>query len=67
MAIAILLLITGMVINVIMLAQPRRMLPQFTEICTGCGFQTPPMEYPPPVYACPICQWMEQRLTDRIP
>ncbi len=67
MAIAILLLMVGAVINVIMLAQPRKTLPRFTNICIGCGFQIPPMEYPPSVYECPICQWMEQRLTDRIP
>jgi hypothetical protein len=58
MAIITTLLIMGIVTNLIVLAQPQKTLPRFAKTCTGCGCQTPPMEYPPAVYGCPMCEGM---------
>ncbi len=63
MAIALMVLFLGIGINVVMLRQPPKRFPRFAETCQGCGCQAPPMEYPPAVAECPICQWMaNQRL-----
>jgi hypothetical protein len=65
MEIAITLIITGIFTNIVTLAQPRKTFPRFAKACVGCNCQTPPMEYPPAVYGCPVCQWVEQMTSQK--
>jgi Zn finger protein HypA/HybF involved in hydrogenase expression len=67
MTIALVLLTLGVGINLVMLTQVQKGFPRFANTCKGCGCQAPPMEYPPAVYECPICQWMvQQNLWDHL-
>ncbi len=58
MAIALMLILLGVGVNIVMFSQAHKNLPRFAKTCQGCGCQAPPMEYPPAVDECPVCQWM---------
>jgi hypothetical protein len=63
MVIEIILIITGIATNVVVLMQPLKAQSRFTETCTGCGGQAPPVEYPPAVHQCLLCDWKQHRAT----
>jgi len=58
MAIALLLMVFGVGINIVMFSQAHKAFPRFANTCQGCGCQTPPMAYPPAVSDCPMCEWV---------
>lgn len=60
MTISLMFLVFGIGINLAVLRQVHKNFPRFARTCEGCGCQAPPMEYPPAVYDCPICQWVKQ-------
>jgi len=64
MAIAVLLLILGVGVNVAMFSRVAKGFPRFAKTCEGCGCQAPPMSHPPTVHECPICQWMQYQQLD---
>lgn len=60
MTIALIFLLLGVGINIALLGQAHKNFPRFANTCKGCGSQAPPMDYPPTVYECPVCQWMRE-------
>ncbi len=56
MVTAIILIALGVLTQAVVLATSRNKLPQYNKNCTTCGYQVPPMEYPPAFDDCPNCQ-----------
>ena len=67
MAIALLFVLLGVSINIAMLFQAHKEFPRFAKTCQGCGCQAPPMAYPPAIFECPMCQWMESQNLQQLP
>ncbi|MBR8841031.1 MAG: hypothetical protein DSM106950_45530 [Stigonema ocellatum SAG 48.90 = DSM 106950] len=56
MVTAFVLIALGVLTQAVVLATSRNIPPRFTKQCATCGYQIPPMEYPPVFHDCPNCE-----------
>ncbi|MBV8884070.1 MAG: hypothetical protein JO235_08735 [Chroococcidiopsidaceae cyanobacterium CP_BM_RX_35] len=50
----------GLLANALILIASRTDYPQFTEVCTRCGYGLPPLEGPVALHDCPGCLWLDK-------
>ncbi len=50
------LIVLGILTQVAVLATTDNEQSKYTNNCTTCGYQIPPMERPPALYDCPNCE-----------
>jgi len=67
MLVATIIIALGLLTNVLVFAASRMTCPRFSNKCSECGYQLPPMEYPTAInsfHPCPGCMYLSNQVLD---